>query len=62
MGMTGSRLVSDVLTDAKVPLDVKASVRVLESRGTLVWVCGYRLAEGFQADAGSRSVVRIVLR
>ncbi|HPJ51727.1 MAG TPA: tRNA lysidine(34) synthetase TilS [Flavobacteriales bacterium] len=62
LGMTGSRLVSDVLTDAKVPLDVKASVRVLESRGTLVWVCGYRLAEGFQADAGSRSVVRIVLR
>lgn len=59
IGMSGSKLVSDLLVDAKVPLDAKASVRVLESAGRLVWVCGHRVAEGFQADRRSRSVIRI---
>lgn len=61
IGLGGEKLVSDLLIDAKVPLDAKARVRVLESAEALVWVCGHRVAEGFQADRRSRSVVRIRL-
>ncbi|MDR2963172.1 MAG: tRNA lysidine(34) synthetase TilS [Bacteroidales bacterium] len=40
----GSKKVSDVLTEAKVPLHHKAQVWVLESAGNILWVIGYRRA------------------
>ena len=58
LGMAGSKLVSDVLTDAKIAGHAKRGIHVLESAGRIVWVCGVRLAEGVQARAGSRAVVR----
>jgi tRNA(Ile)-lysidine synthase len=49
-GMTGTKLVSDLLIDAKVPLHQKAGIHVLESRGNIVWVCGLRVADGLSKD------------
>ena len=49
-GMTGTKLVSDLLIDAKVPLHQKAGIHVLESRGNIVWVCGLRAADGLPMD------------
>lgn len=59
MGMTGSRAVSDILIDAKVPLHEKAGVHVLESAGTLVWVAGHRIAEGYQVSQRTKRSLRI---
>jgi len=59
VGLGGSKLVSDVLTDAKVPLVDKAAVHVLVSAGEVVWVAGHRLAEGYRAGPGTREVFRI---
>lgn len=58
IGLGGSKLVSDMLIDAKVPRDRKAHCYVLVSGGAIVWLCGLRIAEGFQAKATSRSVWR----
>ncbi|HRO98631.1 MAG TPA: tRNA lysidine(34) synthetase TilS [Flavobacteriales bacterium] len=58
-GMVGTKLVSDLLIDAKVPLHQKAGVHVLESRGTILWVCGQRVADGLPMDR-SRPRVRLV--
>lgn len=58
-GLGGSKLVSDILVDAKVPMAEKNGVYVLESAGTVIWVAGHRLAEGYQATVGSTSVLRI---
>ena len=54
IGLGGSKLVSDLLIDAKVPMTEKEDVYVLVSSGTVVWVCGHRVAEGFQATSGTR--------
>ncbi len=59
LGMNGSKLVSDILIDAKVPMGRKAEVYVLVSDGTIVWVVGHRIAEGFKASARTRTAIRI---
>ncbi|HMC96420.1 MAG TPA: tRNA lysidine(34) synthetase TilS, partial [Flavobacteriales bacterium] len=58
VGLGGSKLVSDILVDGKVSLDRKAFCHVLVSDATIVWLCGHRIAEGFQAKPTSRSVWR----
>lgn len=58
LGMQGSKLVSDILTDRKITGPRRKGVHVLESGGRIVWLCGVRLAEGSQAHPGSRSVLR----
>lgn len=55
-GMRGSRLVSDILSDLHMPLDAKASVRVLTRNGTLLWVVGIRASRHFPV-AGHEAIV-----
>lgn len=58
IGLEGSKLVSDILIDAKVPKDEKDAVYVLLSGGELAWVVGHRIGEGFQrTDATQRVFV-----
>lgn len=42
LGMKGSKKVSDILIDAKVPRHYKNRIWVLESAGKIAWVIGYR--------------------
>jgi tRNA(Ile)-lysidine synthase len=57
LGMTGSRTVSDFLTDLKVPAHEKRRVPVVRSGGEIVWVVGYRLAEPFRLTPTTGRVV-----
>jgi tRNA(Ile)-lysidine synthase len=41
-GMIGTKSVSDLLVDARVPLHRKALVQVLEDDRGILWCCGYR--------------------
>ncbi len=59
IGLDGSKLVSDLLIDAKIPLERKASTYVLVSDERIIWLCGSRIAEGVQAQAGSRVLARM---
>ena len=56
-GMSGTRSVSDLLIDAKVPRHLKERTYVLCSKGTIVWVVGHRGANGFVAPRGAVPVV-----
>lgn len=56
-GGRGSRLVSDLLIDAKVPRDLKDAVYVLCTEGRIAWVVGHRLAEGFAAAPDAAEVI-----
>lgn len=59
-GMGGhSKLLSDFLTDQKVPAATKAQALVLEAAGQVVWVVGHRIAEGYGLDSGTRKVLII---
>lgn len=59
IGLEGSKLVSDILIDAKVPLDEKEFVYVLLSGSEVAWVVGHRIGEGFQRTEASRLVLTI---
>lgn len=58
-GLGGSKLISDILIDAKVPRDAKDTVLVLESGGRLAWLVGFRIGEGFQATSASERVLHL---
>ncbi|MFN3597170.1 MAG: tRNA lysidine(34) synthetase TilS [Rubricoccaceae bacterium] len=57
LGAPGSRLVSDVLTDARVPSSVRRDVPVLEAGGAILWLVGVRLAEA--ARLRTKTAVRL---
>ncbi|MBK9194917.1 MAG: tRNA lysidine(34) synthetase TilS [Flavobacteriales bacterium] len=59
IGLGGSKLVSDILTDAKVPNSARQKARVLLSDGVIVWLLGHRLADGFAASGSSSAVLKL---
>lgn len=59
IGLGGSKLISDILIDAKVPVADKSSTYVLTHAGEPIWLVGHRLAEGSQATALTRRFLRI---
>ncbi len=47
-GFGGSCKLQDVFVDQKIPADQRAAVPVLECRGEILWVPGYRVAQGWE--------------
>ncbi|MCZ2481038.1 tRNA lysidine(34) synthetase TilS [Aquirufa nivalisilvae] len=43
LGMNQKKLISDFLTDKKVPLNLKKNVQLVLSKGSVVWVMGHRI-------------------
>ena len=58
-GMNGSRLVSDLLSDAKVPVDMKQTIRVLTRDRVIIWVVGMRTSAHFTIGSSTVSVLKI---
>lgn len=58
-GLGGSKLISDILTDAKVPRDTKERTYVLADVDRIIWLCGWRLAEGVKPTPVSTNVLRV---
>ena len=59
LGMKTKKKVSDFFIDEKIPLVQKRSVPILESDGTVVWICGRRLDDRFKITPDTKSVVRL---
>ncbi len=62
LGMTGSKKVSDLLIDAKVPLALKKRVLVLTSGEDLCWLVGLRVSHKFRITDQTGQVLRIEYR
>ncbi len=60
-GMDGSQLVSDLLTDRKVPHAARRAVRVLADDEGILWVCGIRAAERSRLTAATETVLSLQL-
>ena len=58
-GMTGTRLLSDFLTDHKLSLFDKERQQVILSGDQIVWVVGLRTAAGYEIDAQTRHILTI---
>jgi len=61
LGMHGKKKVSDFMIDAKIPLNLKERVCVMESDGHIFWLIGYRLDERFKVGPETRRVIHISL-
>lgn len=61
LGFDGSKKLQDIFTDAKVPRAQRGRVPVFECAGQIVWVPGYRIAEGWQVPSRDAAAVRITV-
>jgi tRNA(Ile)-lysidine synthase len=59
LGMKTKKKVSDFFIDEKIPLFQKRSVPILESEGTVVWICGRRLDDRFKITPDTKNAVRL---
>ncbi|MCB0793290.1 MAG: tRNA lysidine(34) synthetase TilS, partial [Flavobacteriales bacterium] len=60
-GGMGSRKISDLLIDAKVPMPVKERTYVVISDGTIVLLVGQRAADGYEASIPGEKALRFHL-
>ena len=58
-GMRGSKKVSDLLIDLKIPLSEKENISVLECLGNIVWVVGHRISNDYKVTTETRRVLII---
>ncbi len=58
-GMKGTRLVSDIFSDAKLSVDEKKKARILQRNGVILWVLGLRTSRYFAVTDRSTDIVRI---
>ncbi|MBI2618876.1 MAG: tRNA lysidine(34) synthetase TilS [Ignavibacteriales bacterium] len=58
-GMKEKKKLSDFFVNEKIPLNEKRSTPILESDGTIVWVCGLRLDNRFRITEKTTSAVRL---
>lgn len=56
VGLSGSKLVSDILIDAGASRSAKAGSYVLVSGSSIVWLVGHRIAEGYSPGRGTKKV------
>lgn len=60
LGMTKTKLVSDLLTDAKVPVHQRKHILVVQSGNDIAWVVGHRIGHCFQITASTKAAVKMV--
>jgi tRNA(Ile)-lysidine synthase len=60
-GMHGSKLVSDLLTDAKVSFIEKEKTLVLEDQKNILWVLGHRSSKHHTIHKDSKSILKLTL-
>lgn len=59
LGMSGRKKLSDFFVDARVPRSAKHAIPVLESDGTIVWICGMRVDQRFSIGPATRQAVEL---
>ena len=48
LGMKGSKKIQDVFVDEKVPAEQRRRLPILECNGEIIWLPGYRVAQGWE--------------
>ena len=61
LGLKGHKKVSDLLTEAKIPLHRKRRYPVLRSGDEILWVCGIRLNDKYKVTDGTKEVLHLKL-
>ncbi len=59
LGMEGSRKLSDLLVDAKVPRRERQATPVVRDGDRIVWLAGVRMSDEYRVRPGTRRAVRL---
>jgi len=59
LGMEGSRKLQDILVDQKIPLARRAQVPVVECRGEVIWLPGYRTARNWAVPSAAAPSIHV---
>jgi len=59
LGMTGSRKVSDVLTDSKVPRRLRSATPVVRDGEHIVWLAGVQMSEDYKVTGSTQRAFRL---
>jgi tRNA(Ile)-lysidine synthase len=59
LGFRGTKKVSDILTELKVPSDEKANYPLLTINGEVAWIPGYRVAEKYKVTSATKTALHI---
>lgn len=62
LGMNSKKLISDFLTDKKVPLTIKKNTHILLSKGSVVWVMGHRIDNRNKVSDKTETVMILEMR
>lgn len=60
LGMVGSKKVSDLLIDSKIPKAFRHQVPVVRDGDQIVWVAGIRMSESYKVTPVTRDAIRLV--
>jgi tRNA(Ile)-lysidine synthase len=47
-GLKGTKKIQDIFSDAKLPANMRRCLPIFECGGEIIWIPGYRIAEGWQ--------------
>jgi tRNA(Ile)-lysidine synthase len=61
-GMRTPKKLSNFFADLKIPLHKKSHIPILESDGTIVWICGQRLDDRFKLTEQTKKIIKLSYR
>ncbi|MCF7847205.1 MAG: tRNA lysidine(34) synthetase TilS [Kiritimatiellales bacterium] len=59
LGMEGSRKLQDIFTDQKIPRAQRVEIPVVECRGEIIWIPGYRTARSWEVRGTDGKAVHV---
>ncbi|MBN2302241.1 MAG: tRNA lysidine(34) synthetase TilS [Lentisphaerae bacterium] len=59
LGMSGSKKLQDIFVDAKVPIEQRLNIPVLECGGEIIWLPGYRVARGWEVSDPESTALQV---
>jgi tRNA(Ile)-lysidine synthase len=59
LGMSGTMLISDFLTNQKISLADKKNILILSSKSEIIWICGMRLSDKFKVTESTKKYLKL---
>ena len=61
LGMQGSKKLQDIFSDGKVPIAVRHGVPIIECQGEIVWIPGFRIAQGWEVRPDELKALQLTM-
>ena len=59
LGLKGTKKLQDIFSDGKVPPTLRHRLPVIECQGEIVWIPGFRIAQGWEVRPDERQALQL---